>query len=131
MMRPRYSPLGHGLLTGSLKARDDIPQVLRAYPRFSEENFPVNLELVKEVEKLAAKKGCTPGQLAINWVRCLSKKPGMPPIIPIPGGSSKARVEENAKIVDLSFEEMADIDAVLAKLEIKGDRYPPGIPINT
>lgn len=123
--------MSRGILTGHLKSYDDLPQNLKRFPRFSPENFPINLELVREVEKLAAKKKCTPAQFAINWVRCLSKKPGMPTIIPLPGGTTADKVRENSKIVDISLEELAEIDNILAKFEVKGDRYPAGVPTNT
>lgn len=121
-----YSPLGKGFLTGQIKSLDDIPEgdMRRHYPRFSAENFPKNLELVDKVEALAKKKGCTAGQIAINWVRALSKRPGMPTLIPIPGSANPERIKENAKIVDLSEEDMAEIDSILAGFEPVGNRYP-------
>lgn len=92
-------------------------------PRFSAENFDTNFKLVEEVEKLAAKKGCTPAQIAINWVIAQSKKPGMPKIIPIPGASSVERVKENTTIVPLTDEDLAEIDRILASFTPVGDRY--------
>ncbi len=120
------------MLTGQIKSPDDLPKddFRRHFPRFQPENFAINLQLVKQVEKLAAKKGCTPAQLAINWVRCLSRRPGMPTIIPIPGATTAARVDENSVEVDLSADEMDEIETTLAKFEIKGARYPAHIPTN-
>ncbi|KAL4994504.1 NADP-dependent oxidoreductase domain-containing protein [Aspergillus recurvatus] len=128
-----YSPLGRGLLTGQIKTLDDIPEgsMLRRYPRFQPDTFDINVQLVHKVEELAAKKGCTPAQFAINWVRCLSRRPGMPTIIPIPGATTVARVEENSKVVELSDIEMEEIDAILAKFEPAGGRYPKEVPIHT
>ncbi|KAI2617861.1 Aldo/keto reductase [Hypoxylon sp. NC1633] len=128
-----YSPLGRGLLTGQIKSFDDIPEdsMMRQYPRFQPENFKINLQLIKQVEEMAAKKGCTPAQLAINWTRMLSKRPGMPTIIPIPGATTAERVEENSKVIDLTDEEMAQIDATLAKFTTAGARYPDYVPIDT
>ncbi|KAK0731286.1 NADP-dependent oxidoreductase domain-containing protein [Lasiosphaeris hirsuta] len=127
-----YSPLGSGILTGAFKSVEDLAGThFKDWPRFSPENFEINLQLVKQVETLAQKKGCTPAQLAISWTRNLSKRPGMPTIIPIPGATTVARVNENAIYVDLSEEEMSEIDATLAKFEVKGDRYPASIPMNT
>ena len=80
---------------------------------------------------MAAAKKCTAAQFAINWVRCLSKKPGMPTIIPIPGGTTTAKVRENSKMIEISLEEMAPIDAILSKFEVKGGRYPDGFAMNT
>ncbi len=87
--------------------------------------------MVEQVEALAKKKGCTPAQLAIGWTRSLSKRPGMPVIIPIPGATTAERVQENSTIVDLTEEELNEIDATLAKFEVKGGRYPDGHPTET
>lgn len=119
------------MLTGQIKSISDVPEQLRRWPRFQPENFDVNLQLVAQVEELARKKGCTPAQLAINWTKALSRRPGMPVIIPIPGATTAERVRENAKEVELSDEEMQEIDATLAKFEVKGTRYPSSIPTET
>ncbi|KAI1174583.1 putative aldo/keto reductase [Nemania sp. FL0916] len=128
-----YSPIGRGLLTGHVKKIDDIEPMMKMWklPRIQEENFNQNMQLVNTVLKLAEKKGLTPAQLAINWTRALSKRPGMPTIIPIPGATTVARVEENSKLADLTDEDMAQIDAILAKFPVAGDRYHPMIPSNT
>lgn len=65
-----YSPLGKGFLTGALKSRDDIPEndMRRHFDRFSEENFPKNLEIVKRLQVVADRKKCSLVQLAISWV---------------------------------------------------------------
>ncbi|EMR70263.1 putative pyridoxal reductase protein [Eutypa lata UCREL1] len=128
-----YSPVGRGLLTGQIKKYEDIPEdsPLRHYPRFLPGNFEINTQLVQQVEEMAEKKGCTPAQLAINWTRALSRRPGMPTIIPIPGATTAARVEENSKLVDITDEEMAQIDATLAKFTTAGERYPDYVPVNT
>ncbi|KAK0624698.1 aldo/keto reductase [Bombardia bombarda] len=128
-----YSPIGRGMLSGHFKTIDDLPKdsFVRFFPRFSPANFGNNLKLVEQVEELAKKKGCTPAQLAISWPRNLSeRRPGLPVIIPIPGATTKARVEENAVFVEITDEELAEIDATLAKFEVKGERYPEGIPMN-
>lgn len=121
------------MLTGQFKTLQDIPQgdLRKHMPRFQPGNFEVNLQLVEQVERLAEKKGCTPAQLAINWVRCLSRRPGMPTIIPIPGATTAERVRENSKIIDLSDAEMQEIDETLARFEVKGGRYPDGAPTNS
>jgi len=128
-----YSPLGRGLLTGQIRSVADIPagDFRLHMPRFQPENFNINLELVAQVEALAKKKGCTPAQLALGWITSLQRRPGMPTIIPIPGATTAARVEENARQVELSDEEMAEIDATLAKFEVAGGRYPEGAATNT
>lgn len=130
-----YSPIGRGILTGAFKRYEDMPKdmlvVQMGFPRFQKENFEKNMELVEQVEKLAKKKGCTPAQLAINWTVALSRRPGMPTIIPIPGSTTVARAEENSTLVDITDEEMSEIDAILAKFEVAGGRYPDHIPTNT
>jgi aryl-alcohol dehydrogenase-like predicted oxidoreductase len=65
-----YSPLGRGFLTGQFKSPDDFPEgdFRKNHPRFQGENFYRNLDLVREVEKMAEEKGCTTAQLALAWV---------------------------------------------------------------
>jgi aryl-alcohol dehydrogenase-like predicted oxidoreductase len=65
-----YSPLGRGFLTGQIKSRDDFADddFRKISPRFSEENFHKNLELVNALKKIAEKKGCTAGQLSLAWL---------------------------------------------------------------
>ncbi|KXX82875.1 Pyridoxal reductase [Madurella mycetomatis] len=125
-----YSPLGWGILTGRFRSPDDIPEHLRRFERFSLENFPNNLQLFNLVNDLANKKGCTPAQLALSWVRSLSRRPGMPVIIPIPGATTATRVDENAQHVDLTDAEMDEIDEIIAKFEVKGARYWAGAPVS-
>ncbi|KAH0600015.1 hypothetical protein MHUMG1_02806 [Metarhizium humberi] len=121
-----YSPLGRGLLGGRVKRVDDLAldDMRRDLPWFKDENLQVNLGLVQKVEALARKKGCTPAQIAINWLLALSKRQGMPVIIPIPGSSDPGRIKENAAIIDLTSEDMAEIDSMLQGFVAAGDRYP-------
>jgi aryl-alcohol dehydrogenase-like predicted oxidoreductase len=118
-----YSPLGRGFLTGQIKkptdfAKDDYRQ---HSPRFQGENFVKNLELVKAVETLAKKKGCTAAQLALAWV--LAKAPGA---LPIPGTKRRATLEENvgALKVSLSAADLAELDRIAPKGVAAGERYP-------
>jgi pyridoxine 4-dehydrogenase len=113
------------MLTGQIKSFRDIPEgdFRKTIPRFSPENFDVNLKLVKELEEIAKQKGCTPAQLAIAWVRNLSERDGNPVIIPIPGAVSAERVAENAKEVALGGKEIAEIDSILKSFSVVGDRY--------
>ncbi|KAI6757037.1 hypothetical protein HG530_011635 [Fusarium avenaceum] len=128
-----YSPLGRGLLTGQIKSIDDLPEsdIRRHMPRFQPGNFEINLQLVKQVEEMATKRSCTPAQLALGWVTSLQRRPGMPTIIPIPGGTTAAKVYENAKQIDLTDEEMDALDVTLAKFVVAGGRYPDGAPVDT
>ena len=123
---PSYSPLGRGFLTGQIKSVDDFPEgdFRLTFPRFQPQNFEANLRLVEELERMAAKKGCTPSQLALGWLLAISELPGMPKIIPIPGTTTAERVRENSKVVQLSDVEMREIKSLLQKCEVRGDRYP-------
>ncbi|CAK7230992.1 hypothetical protein SCUCBS95973_007761 [Sporothrix curviconia] len=124
-----YSPVGRGLLTGKMRTQDDLTWAMKMFPRFSAENLPQNIKLVDEVSEYAAKKGCTTPQLAINWVRCQSLRPGMPKtIIPIPGGTTKEKVLENLKVIDLTIADLDALDAIRSKYEVQGGRYPAGLP---
>lgn len=118
------------MLSGQIKSLDDLdPNDPRRYwPRFQPENFATNIQLVEQVQALAAKKGCTPAQFAINWVRSLSSRPGMPQIIPLPGSSNERRVKENAQLFDLTAEDLAAVDDYLSKVTVVGGRYPEGFP---
>lgn len=96
----------------------------RLLPRFQLDTFETNLRLVKELEKLAAKKGCAPGRIAINWVLTVSRRPGMPKIILIPGASAPERVRENAVEIELTEEDMAEIERIAHEFKPVGTRYP-------
>ncbi|KAF9770059.1 hypothetical protein IL306_012439 [Fusarium sp. DS 682] len=123
-----YSPLGRGFLGGQIKSVKDLPENdMRAkmHPRWQGDNFRKNLRLVEDVEALAKKKGCTVSQIAINWLLSLSRRPGMPKIVPIPGSTKPDRIRENATVIDLSDEDLADIDRLLASFTPAGERYPP------
>ncbi|KAI1083639.1 putative aldo/keto reductase [Whalleya microplaca] len=128
-----YSPIGRGMLTGQIRKPEDADSMIHKFqfPRFSPDNFEKNMQLVHKVEELAGKKGCTPAQLAINWTRALSRRPGMPTIIPIPGSTTVARVEENSKLIDLTDEDMAQIDTILANFTPAGGRYHSAVTTNT
>ncbi|KAK0618126.1 NADP-dependent oxidoreductase domain-containing protein [Bombardia bombarda] len=120
-----YSPLGKGMLTGQVKSFHDIPEgdFRRMLPRFQPDVFATNLRLVSEVEKLAERKGCTAAQIAINWILAVSRRPGMPTIVPIPGASTVERVKENAVEVELTEDDMAEIERLLKEFAPVGDRY--------
>ena len=77
------------MLTEKFQSVDDMDQkdIRRMFPRYQQGNFEINIKLVKEIETLAMKKGCTPAQLALGWLVTLSKREDMPEIIPIPGAS--------------------------------------------
>ncbi|TLS21499.1 uncharacterized protein PpBr36_10127 [Pyricularia pennisetigena] len=117
-----YSPFSRGLLTGAVKSRADFsdPTDCRLLlPRYSEENFPKNLELVAEFETIAKQKGCTPGQLVLAWLLAQGDE-----IIPIPGTKKIKFLEENtaAAYVKLTAEEEKNIRNLVDKANIQGDR---------
>jgi aryl-alcohol dehydrogenase-like predicted oxidoreductase len=90
-------------------------------PRYQGENFYKNLELVEQIKKLAAEKGCTATQLALAWVLAQGQD-----IITIPGTKQIKYLEENiaAEKVQLSNEDLAEIDAVMPVGSASGTRYP-------
>ena len=96
-----YSPLGRGFLTGAYKRVSDLPEgdtrPVR-FPRFAEDNFDHNVELVANVEELASSKGCTPGQVALAWVLGQGED-----VVPIPGTKRRAYLEENIAAVDVEL----------------------------
>ena len=115
------------MLSGHIKSFEDIPEkdMRRTLPRFQPGNFENNMILVKKLETLAQKKNCTSAQLALAWLINLSRKDGMPRIIPIPGAGTVAHAIENGQAgeIELNEEEMEEIDQVLATCEVVGDRY--------
>jgi aryl-alcohol dehydrogenase-like predicted oxidoreductase len=119
-----YSPLGRGFLTGRWKSLDDLaPNDFRRFmPRFSEENFQKNLELVAHVHALAAAKGVSAAQLALAWV--LARKPF---IAAIPGTTKVRHLEElaSASSVPFSPEELERIEQIAPHGVASGERYHP------
>jgi aryl-alcohol dehydrogenase-like predicted oxidoreductase len=117
-----YSPLGRGFLTGRFRTPDDLPpdDWRRRMPRFQAGNFELNLRLVERLEGLAARKDCTPAQLALAWLFSQGED-----VVPIPGSTRRARVEENiaALSVALTPEELAELDAAVPKGVAAGQRY--------
>ncbi|KAJ3338572.1 hypothetical protein HDU93_009349 [Gonapodya sp. JEL0774] len=118
-----YSPLGRGILSGAYKSPADFdPTDFRKYlPRFSEENFPKNLEGVATLERFAKLKGCTPSQITLAWL--LRQDPS---VIPIPGTTNLERLVENlgSLSVQLTDEESAEIRKAVEAAEVAGGRYP-------
>jgi pyridoxine 4-dehydrogenase len=122
-----YSPLGRGFLTGQIKSFSDVTEFQKMGPRFHEENFHKNLELVETIKKVAERKGCTSAQLAIGWVTAHSGAEAgvaQPIIIPLPGATTVSRVQENMKDVQLTTEDMKEIDEILVTMPVQGPRVP-------
>ncbi|HEX2763486.1 MAG TPA: aldo/keto reductase [Allosphingosinicella sp.] len=117
-----YSPLGRGFLTGQFKSPDDFPDddFRRFHPRFTGENFERNIALVREIEAMAAAKGCTPAQLAIAWVLAQGDD-----IVPIPGTKRRSYLEQNLGALDVTLtdEELKRIDEILPPGAAAGPRY--------
>jgi aryl-alcohol dehydrogenase-like predicted oxidoreductase len=124
-----YSPLGRGFLTGRFKTFDDLPEddFRRRNPRFQGENFERNLDLVREVERLAHDKGATPGQLALAWVLARGED-----IVPIPGTKHVKYLEENvgATRIELSSDEIARLDDMIPVGAAAGTRYENMTTVN-
>jgi aryl-alcohol dehydrogenase-like predicted oxidoreductase len=118
-----YSPLGRGFLSGRIQSVGDLDpnDWRRNMPRFVGENFAKNLDLVRHVQELAAAKGCTPAQLALAWVLAQGED-----IVPIPGTTRRAHLEENLAALDVTFtpEELAHINEIAPRGVAVGDRYP-------
>jgi aryl-alcohol dehydrogenase-like predicted oxidoreductase len=117
-----YSPLGRGFLAGRFNKPEDLAadDWRRGNPRFQGENFARNLQLVEHLRLLAARKSCTPAQLALAWLLA-----GHDNVIPIPGTSSVKRLEENVAAVDvqLTKEELDEIDGIAPHGVVAGARY--------
>lgn len=119
-----FSPLGHGWLVDNFDyaSPDDFApdDFRRTVPKFQGENFYKNKAIVEEVKKLAQKKGCTTGQLALAWVVSQG-------LIPIPGTTKIGRLEENwaSTNVELTEAEKAELREVVEKAKPTGDRFAP------
>lgn len=117
-----YSPLGRGFLTGAITTPEQFAEddYRRHSPRFQGENFSKNLALVAKVKQLAARNGCTPGQLALAWVLAQGDD-----IVPIPGTKRRSYLEENVLAVELKLDQnaLAELDAVFPFGAASGARY--------
>jgi len=118
-----YSPLGKGFLTGAIKedttfASSDFRSTL---PRFTPEALKANQTLIDLLGSIGKRKKATPAQIALAWL--LAQKPW---IVPIPGTTKLNRLEENigAVAVELTSEDLRDIDAAASKIKVEGARYP-------
>ncbi len=118
-----YSPLGRGLLGGKIRSAADLApdDRRRQHPRFMGENLTRNVELMRTLDAVAGRRGCTPGQVALAWL--LNQGPD---IIPIPGTKRRQYLEENARAVDvvLTPDDLAELTKVFAPGAGAGERYP-------
>jgi aryl-alcohol dehydrogenase-like predicted oxidoreductase len=117
-----FSPLGRGFLTGAIDEHTtfDPADFRNTVPRFTPENRAANQAVVELVRALAARKGVTLAQLALAWV--LAQRPW---IVPIPGTTMRHRLQENLAAADvtLSPDDLREIDAAAAGIEVHGARY--------
>ncbi|QDK80476.1 aldo/keto reductase [Spirosoma sp. KCTC 42546] len=118
-----FSPLGKGFLTGKIdeNTQFDKTDFRNVVPRFSEENRKANQKLVDLLGDMARQKAATPAQIALAWL--LAQKPW---IVPIPGTTKLHRLEENSGAVDveLSPDDISQIDSAFSQIPVQGDRYP-------
>jgi aryl-alcohol dehydrogenase-like predicted oxidoreductase len=118
-----FSPPGKGFLTGTITAStsfDASNDIRSTIPRFTPEALQHNQAMVALLASIAQRKGATPGQIALSWL--LAQKPW---IVPIPGTRKLHRLEENigAADVELSADEIAEIEDAASKIEVQGGRY--------
>jgi aryl-alcohol dehydrogenase-like predicted oxidoreductase len=125
-----FSPLGKGFLTGAIDAhttfeKNDFRNML---PRFAEQARDANRAMVELLAAVAERKRATPAQIALAWL--LAQKPW---IVPIPGTTKLARLEENlgAARVELTEAEVRELGAAAARIEVRGERYPEALERRT
>jgi aryl-alcohol dehydrogenase-like predicted oxidoreductase len=118
-----FSPLGKGFLTGKIDeaTQFDKSDFRNIVPRFTPEARKANQAVVDLLQEIARRKKATPAQIALAWL--LAQKPW---IVPIPGTTKPARLDENigAAALDLTPEDLREIDSAAARIEIQGARYP-------
>jgi aryl-alcohol dehydrogenase-like predicted oxidoreductase len=121
-----WSPLGVGFLTGAIDARTRFAEgdIRGIESRFSPDNLPHNLALVDLVKTWAERKHATPAQIALAWL--MAQKPW---IVPIPGSTQMPHMLENIGATDVQFTaaEVAELNAAVAAIEVKGARLPDAV----
>jgi len=118
-----YSPLGKGFLTGAMGADSQLSEgdFRKLLPRFTPEAMAKNQALIDRIRTIADAKQATPAQIALAWL--LAQRPW---IVPIPGTTKLHRLEENLGAVNFTLDtgDLAEIRAVLAEIDVEGERYP-------
>jgi aryl-alcohol dehydrogenase-like predicted oxidoreductase len=118
-----FSPLGRGFLTGQIRRFEDFAadDQRRSHPRFQGENFARNLALVRRIEEVASRRGCTAGQLALAWVLAQGDD-----IVPIPGTRRIHNLDDNLRSLDVALtkSDLAEIDTAFPSDAAAGARYP-------
>jgi aryl-alcohol dehydrogenase-like predicted oxidoreductase len=119
-----YSPVGRGLLTGSVTGADALPadDFRRNIPRFADENIEANLALVGAVQEIAAELGVTAAQAALAWLLAQG-----PDILPIPGTKRVSYLAENVAAAQIRLEpdQVARLSAAVPSDQVAGERYQP------
>ena len=118
-----FSPLGKGFLTGKIdeNTKFDSSDFRNIVPRFTPEARKANQAMVDLLGTIAKRKKATPAQIALAWL--LAQKPW---IVPIPGTTQLHRLDENlgAAVLDLTSDDLQDIDSAASKITLEGARYP-------
>jgi aryl-alcohol dehydrogenase-like predicted oxidoreductase len=118
-----YSPLGRGFLTGQINENTTFgsSDFRSSLPRFTPEARKANQAVVDLLGKIARQKKATPAQIALVWL--LAQKPW---IVPIPGTTKLSRLDENigAVAIELTPEDLGEIDNAASKITVQGERYP-------
>ena len=118
-----FSPLGRGFLTGTIDEERtfDNDDIRSSLPRFTPEARKANQTLVDLIRAIGERKDATPAQIALAWL--LAQKPW---VVPIPGTTKRHRLEENigAAEVELTPDDLAEIDRAASEIQVEGDRYP-------
>jgi len=121
-----YSPLGKGFLTGAMNESTEFKtnDFRSTLPRFTPEARKANQVVVDLLTSIGKQKGATPAQVALAWL--LAQKPW---IVPIPGTTNLSRLDENigAVAVELSADDLRQIEGAAAQIKVEGDRYPEHI----
>jgi len=125
-----FSPLGKGFLTGKIDEKTEFVKTdfRNIVPRFTPEARKANQALVDLLKKIAERKKATPAQIALAWL--LAQKPW---IVPIPGTTKLSRLEENigAVKVELTSEDLREIDSAASSITVQGARYPEALEKRT
>lgn len=124
-----FSPLGRGFLTGAITSTGQFGEgdMRRGLPRFSEENLAANLAIVDALKAVAQRRGVTAGQLALAWVQSRGEH-----VVPIPGTKRRTYLEQNveAATLELTTQELAEIEAAAPASAVAGERYPEHLQRN-
>jgi aryl-alcohol dehydrogenase-like predicted oxidoreductase len=124
-----FSPLGRGFLTGAITSASQLGEgdMRRGLPRFGEDNLAADLAIVEALRAIAERRGVTAGQLALAWVQSRGEH-----VVPIPGTKRRTYLEQNvaAAELELTADEIAEIEAAAPTDAVAGDRYPAHLQRN-